>query len=98
MVYPPIMMLLKRNFGHKNTRIKHVKEIHIRNQVANNNIQEKLNGEFRDRAKISKGLKKVDSPIITGIQLYHNYIRPHMSLDEDTPADRAGIKVTRNNK
>ena len=82
----------------KNPRAKHIKEIHLRNQVANNNIQERLNGEFRDREKTFRGLKKDDSPAIAGIQLYHNYIREHMSLDGDTPADRAGIKVTGNNK
>ena len=82
----------------KSPRSKHIKEIHIRNQVANNNIQERLNGEIRDREKVFRGLKKDDSSVITGIQLYHNYIREHMSLDGDTPADRAGIKITGNNK
>ena len=82
----------------KNPRAKHIKEIHIKNQVAHNNIQERLNGEFRDREKVFRGLKNDDSPAIAGIQLYHNYVRPHMSLDGDTPADRAGIKITGNNK
>ncbi|MCJ8306752.1 MAG: hypothetical protein HRU07_06865 [Nitrosopumilus sp.] len=45
-----------------------------------------------------RGLKKVDSPAITGIQLYHNYIRPHMSLDGDIPASRAGIEIKGDNK
>jgi hypothetical protein len=35
----------------------------------------------------------MDSPIIKGFQIYHNFIRPHEGLDGDTPADRAGIKV-----
>ena len=59
------------------------------NKLANNNIQERLNGEFRDREKVFRGLKKVDSPAIDGIKLYHNFIRPHMGLNGDTPADRA---------
>jgi hypothetical protein len=46
-----------------------------------NNKMERLNGEFRDREKVVRGLKKVDSPLISGYQIYHNYIRPHMSLD-----------------
>jgi len=66
--------------------------------LSNNNIQERLNGEFRDREKVFRGLKKVDSSAITGIKLYHNYIRPHMSLHGDTPAKRAGIDVRGNNK
>lgn len=82
----------------KNPRVKHIKEIHLKNQVANNNIQERLNGEFRDREKVFRGLKKDDSPAIVGIQFYHNYIRSHMSLDGDTPADRVGIKINGDNK
>ena len=63
-----------------------------------NNIQERLNGEFRDREKVFRGLKKVDSAAITGIQLHHNFIKPHISLDGDTPALRAGIEVRGSNK
>ena len=85
-----------KNFLHKPS--KHVKDVHFKNQLANNNIQELLNGEFRDREKIFRGLKKDYSPAITGIKLYHNYIRPHMSLDNDTPADRAGIEIKGDNK
>ena len=85
-----------KNFLHKPS--KHVKDVHFKNQLANNNIQERLNGEFRDREKVFRGLKKVDSSAIDGIKLYHNYIRPHMSLDGDTPADRAGIEIKGDNK
>jgi len=45
------------------------------------------------RARALRGLKTMDSPIIKGFQIYHNFIRPHEGLDGDTPADRAGIKV-----
>ena len=85
-----------KNFLHKPS--KHIKEIHFKNQMANNNIQERLNGEFRDREKVFRGLKKVDSPAIAGIKIYHNYIKPHMGLDDDTPALRAGIEVKGINK
>lgn len=43
-------------------------------------------------------MKKDDSPAITGMKLYHNYIRLHMSLDGDTPAKRAGIEIKGDNK
>lgn len=59
---------------------------------------ERLNGEIRDREKVMRGLKKMDSPILTGYQLFHNYIRPHMSLDGLTPADKVGIKIEGDNK
>jgi len=52
-----------------------------------------VNGEIRDREKVVRGMKKEDSPLITGLQIYHNYVRPHMGLDGRTPAEAAGIKV-----
>jgi hypothetical protein len=54
---------------------------------------ERMNGEVRDREKTVRGLKAMDSPIIKGFQIYHNFIRPHEALDGATPAERAGIKV-----
>ena len=80
-----------KNFLHKPS--KHVRDIHFKHQLSNNNIQERLNGEFRDREKVFRGLKKDDSPALTGIKLYHKYIRPHMSLDGDTPA--SSVQVSR---
>jgi hypothetical protein len=59
---------------------------------------ERLNGEIRDREKVVRGIKKDDSVVLTGYQLFHNYIRPHMGLEGMTPADKAGIKVEGNNK
>ena len=85
-----------KNFLHKPS--KHVKDIHFKNQLANNNIQERLNGEFRDREKVFRGLKKDDSPAIAGIKIHHNFIKPHMGLNGDTPADRAGIEIKGGNK
>jgi hypothetical protein len=59
---------------------------------------EHLNGEIRDREKVARGLKKNDSPLINGYQIYHNYIRPHMSLDGKTPSEACGIKIEGENK
>ncbi|MGA2785747.1 MAG: hypothetical protein ABSF09_13725 [Candidatus Bathyarchaeia archaeon] len=32
-------------------------------------------------------------PILTGYQIYHNYIRPHEALEGKTPAEVAGIQI-----
>ncbi|HKM79314.1 MAG TPA: hypothetical protein VJZ03_09560 [Candidatus Bathyarchaeia archaeon] len=45
-----------------------------------------------------RSLKKPDTPILTGYQIYHNYVRPDMSLDGQTPADKAGIQIKGKNK
>lgn len=71
--------------------------VHIRNitlaGVHNNNLMERLNEEIRDREKVTRNLKTDNSPILTGMQLFHNYVRPHMGLNGKTPADLAGITV-----
>ena len=59
---------------------------------------ERMNGEVRDREKVMRGLKKMDTPILKGLQIYHNFVRPHESLNGETPADRAGIKIEGENK
>lgn len=57
-----------------------------------------MNGEIRDREKTMRGLKKEDTPILAGYQIYHNYIREHEALDGKTPAELAGIKIEGQNK
>ena len=45
-----------------------------------------------------RGLKKKNTPIFTGYQLFHNYIRPHMGLEGKTPSEVCGIKIEGDNK
>lgn len=59
---------------------------------------ERMNGEIRDREKVMRGLERKDSPILTGVQIYHNFVKPHMALDGKTPAEVAGIIVKGQNK
>ena len=72
--------------------IRHFRDIRFNGQIHNNKM-ERMNGEIRDREKVVRGIKKEDSPIIAGLQIYHNYVRPHMGLEGKTPADLAGIDV-----
>lgn len=64
----------------------------------NNNKMERFNGEVRDREKVIRGLKKADTPILTGYQIYHNYLRPHEGLKGKTPAEACGIAIEGQNK
>jgi len=81
----------------RNNRTLHIRNVHLQGDM-NNNKMERLNGEFRDREKVVRGIKKDDSVIIDGYQLYHNYVRPHMALSGKTPADKCGIIIEGNNK
>jgi transposase-like protein len=72
--------------------IRHVRDIRFGGKIHNNKM-ERMNSELRDREKVVRGVKREDSPLLTGLQIYHNYIRPHMALEGNTPADKAGIEV-----
>lgn len=70
----------------------HMRDIRM-DETVHNNKMERLNGEWRDRKKVMRSLKKEDSPVIAGMQIFRNYLRPHMGLKGKTPAEAAGIKV-----
>lgn len=84
-----------KNFLHK--KIQHIRHVHMKND-RNNNKMERLNGELRDREKVMRSLKTDDSPIISGMQIHHNFIRNHMGLDGKTPAEASGIEIEGDNK
>jgi transposase-like protein len=76
---------------------QHIRHIAFRND-RNNNKMERMNGEIRDREKTMRGLKRKRTPILSGYQLFHNYIRPHQALNGKTPAEACGIKIEGQNK
>jgi transposase-like protein len=77
--------------------IRHIRHVRMSGDL-NNNKMERMNGEIRDREKVMRSLKKRDTPILTGYQIFHNYVRPHMALNGKTPAEKAGIEVGGDNK
>jgi transposase-like protein len=81
----------------KDTRTQHICHITLRGDH-NNNKMERMNGEVRDREKTMRGLKKKDTPILKGYQIFHNYIRTHEGLEGKTPAEACGIKIEGENK
>lgn len=80
-----------------NPKTRHIKHIRLQGDH-NNNKMERFNGEVIDREKTMRGLKKVDTPILTGYQIYHNYMRPHEGLKGKTPAEVCGINIQGQNK
>jgi len=79
------------------TRTTHIRHITLTGEHHNNKM-ERMNGEVRDREKVMRGLKRPDTPILKGYQIYHNYVRPHEGLEGKTPAEAAGIQVEGENK
>jgi hypothetical protein len=66
--------------------------------ITNNNRMERINSEIRDREKVMRGLKRVDTKILPGMQIYHNFVRGHEALKGMTPAEACGIVVEGENK
>ncbi len=79
------------------TESHHINAIKLKGNM-NNNKMERINGEIRDREKTMRGLKKKDTSILQGYQIFHNYIRPHESLKGKTPAEACGISIKGENK
>ena len=79
------------------TRTEHIREIAL-DGVRHNNEMERMNGELRQREKVMRTLEKPDTAIISGMQIFHNYVRPHEALNGKTPAEVAGITVQGENK
>ncbi len=79
------------------TRPEYIRDITLDGQRHNNKM-ERMNGEIRDRERVMRTLEKPDSPLLTGYQIYYNYVRPHMGLNGKTPSDMPGIVVEGQNK
>lgn len=94
---PAYMKSSKKIFGKKTNHIRH---IHIagKRDRDNNNKMERLNGEIRDREKVFRGLKKIDTPIIDGMKAYYNFTKKHGALKGKTPSEEALIKVDGKNR
>lgn len=88
---------VKEFWTRKNPRTRHIQHIRLQGDIHNNKM-ERFNGEVRDREKVMRGLKKIDTSILTGYQIYHNYMRPHEGLNGKTPAEACGIKIEGKNK
>ncbi len=71
-------------YQNSSPRSKHINAIKLDGDM-NNNKMERINGEIRDREKVMRGLKKKDTPILKGYQIFHNFIRTHEGLDGKTP-------------
>jgi len=60
----------------------------------NTNLIERFHGSLKSRTKVMRGLRNPESTkfFTNGWLAYYNFLRPHMSLDDKTPAQVAGIK------
>lgn len=59
----------------------------------NNNRIERLNGTLRERVKVQRGWKTMNTPIAEGQRLHYNFVKPHMALEGQTPVSMVGIGI-----
>jgi putative transposase len=59
----------------------------------NTNLIERFHGTLKSRTKVMRGLKTPESAllILDGWLVYYNFFRPHESLGDKTPAEKAGL-------
>jgi len=77
-----------------NPRVQNIRSVSIRHEGLNANI-ERLNGTVRDREIVMRGLNKQETAqdLVDAMRIHYNFIRPHMALENKTPAETAGIKL-----
>ncbi|MDD3982824.1 MAG: IS6 family transposase [Candidatus Omnitrophica bacterium] len=61
----------------------------------NTNLIERFHGTLKDRTKIMRGLKNINTAknFTDGWLIYYNFFRPHLTLLNKTPASKAGITI-----
>ena len=58
---------------------------------ANNNRIERLNGTVRERVKVQRGWKSMKTSLAEGQRIHYNFVKPHMALEGQTPAQSAQV-------
>lgn len=63
-----------------------------------NSIVERLHQTLKARTKVMRGLKSMPrtKAMLEGYVVHYNYVRPHMSLNGNTPAQVTGINEPSN--
>lgn len=84
----------KELFSLQNPRVQNVRSVSIRHEGLNAEV-ERLNGTVRDREIVMRGLdkQKTAQDLVDAMRIHYNFIRPHMALENKTPAEEAGIKL-----
>lgn len=53
---------------------------------------------LRERVKVQRGWESFGTPIAEGQRIQYNFVKPHIALEGQTPAERSGIGINSRNK
>jgi len=83
----------KEYYTMESPRVMNVRSVSVRNKGLNQ-VVERLNGVFRDREVVMRGMDNRESAqkLIDACRIHYNFIREHGSIKK-TPAEQAGIKL-----
>ena len=83
---------IERIFG---ADAKHIQARGLTSEI-NTNLIERFHGTLKDRTKVLRGFKTLDTAelLLEGFLIHYNFFRPHMTLQGKTPAEVAGIKLS----
>jgi putative transposase len=72
---------------------KHIKTTPFKKHTESTNLIERVQGTIRERTKVMRGLKTMQSmnDFLEGWVIHYNFFRPHISLNDRTPAQVAKI-------
>jgi transposase-like protein len=73
------------------TKVWHKARQGVNKPHANNNRIERNNGTQRERIKVQRGWKSMETPIPEGLRIHMNMVKPHMALQGHTPAQKLGL-------
>jgi transposase-like protein len=83
----------KEYYTAHNPRTENIRSVSVRHDGLNQ-IIERLNGIFRDREVVMRGMENRESAqkLIDAYRIHYNFIRNHGSIGK-TPEEKAGIKL-----
>lgn len=77
------------------TKVWHKARQGVNKPHANNNRIERSNGTQRERIKVQRGWKSMETPIPEGLRIHMNCVKPHMALQGRSPAQKLGLMKER---
>lgn len=86
---------ISKTFGFQ---VDHIAKCGVNKPHANNNRVERLNGTLRERVKVQRGWKKMNTAMVEGQRIHYNFVKPHEALEGKTPAENVGIHLNSKNK
>jgi len=84
----------KEFYTMKKPRTEHVRMPRFTDEM-NNNMVERLHGTVRERDKVMRGMKgkETATALMEGLKNYYNFLRPHMGIENEIPAQKAGLDL-----